>query len=497
MKFKILFTLFLFCLFCQITFSQTNNYWVRNFNEESSFLSGAVVGGGAGPAAIFYNPATISEIENSNFSLNASLFAIDFFKASNAWGEEIDYRYDRFQVIPRFISIMAKPKNNPKLSFELAFLNNENYQNENTGYVEQVLDILSSNQGEELYNAFYRYYNKYRDDWLGFGTSYSINDKLSVGSSLFGRVKSLTYLYMVDIEAGPLLPNFDPVQVASMTAKHKEQEHLKFINYQMLFKLGGQYRLERIKFGINITFPSISLFAGGEQVMRKFSQSGVHNPETGEPIQNYFFSDYADKQETQINLKSPLSIAAGFNISNKQETRLFYATIEYFASLDPYNISVINKEDSEIQTQATSNELLTYLDGAKQVWNVAIGYEWRLQDKIVVMAGFRTDFNNKKRLDFGSDLKNQQTIKGFNIDRYHFNSGITTKVLGQDLMAGVQYTYGREKNLTQFANLSDPVEYNPDSFAALQGLRQNTMDVMINSISLYLGATIKIGNNKE
>ncbi len=46
--------LFLFVLlFPLLVNAQTDNYWSRNFNEESSLLSGAVVGGGAGASAIF------------------------------------------------------------------------------------------------------------------------------------------------------------------------------------------------------------------------------------------------------------------------------------------------------------------------------------------------------------------------------------------------------------------------------------------------------------
>ncbi|MEE4258080.1 MAG: hypothetical protein V2I47_13665, partial [Bacteroidales bacterium] len=40
--------------------AQSYNHWARSFNEESSLLAGAVVGGGAGPSAIYYNPAGIS-----------------------------------------------------------------------------------------------------------------------------------------------------------------------------------------------------------------------------------------------------------------------------------------------------------------------------------------------------------------------------------------------------------------------------------------------------
>ena len=54
----------------QIGKAQSHNHWTQSFNEESSLLSGAVVGGGAGPAAIYYNPASIAEITESKFSIS-------------------------------------------------------------------------------------------------------------------------------------------------------------------------------------------------------------------------------------------------------------------------------------------------------------------------------------------------------------------------------------------------------------------------------------------
>jgi len=84
--------------------SQSTNYWTRSFNEESSLLAGAVVGGGAGPTAIYYNPASISEVEASKLSLNASLFSFDIITLKNALGNNIDIGSTKFNIEPRLIS---------------------------------------------------------------------------------------------------------------------------------------------------------------------------------------------------------------------------------------------------------------------------------------------------------------------------------------------------------------------------------------------------------
>ncbi len=52
-------------------------------------LAGAVVGGGAGNAAIYYNPSNISEITESSFALSVSLFSLDNYNMKKCPGEII------------------------------------------------------------------------------------------------------------------------------------------------------------------------------------------------------------------------------------------------------------------------------------------------------------------------------------------------------------------------------------------------------------------------
>ncbi|MDB4583464.1 hypothetical protein N9164_09950 [Draconibacterium sp.] len=483
-----------------ILLAQSSNHWARNFNEESSLLSGAVVGGGAGPSAIFYNPASIAEIEESKLSINASLFSFDFFKAKNAWGDGVDYISTRFIVVPRFVSFMLKPQKNRKWSLEFAYLVNENYQTNNINSIDEFIDVLKYLPGEERYNAFYHYDNKFRDDWLGAGGSYKINSELFLGISMFVSTRSLNYSYMVDIEAGQPNSRFDENESAFFTAKFKDQEYLKFNNYRLISKLGLLYKKENISFGLNITTPSLNVYSDGKRVMRKKSQSNITHPETGEPVPNYLVSDYAEIKDVRVNYKNPLSIAAGVTWQNPNKTKTIYTTVEFFTGLDPYRM-VEADEKYQLINDSPDLELLyddwlTYIWGAKAIFNAAIGYRWIVKENMMILTGFRTDFNYRKNFDYSPLLENR-TIEGFQFDRYHLTGGLTAKVLGQDLMAGLQYTFGFEKNQKQFINLSDPIEYIPETHTSLQGIRKNNMNTIWNSISLYFGATFNFGGNKE
>ena len=159
--------------------TQSFNYWTRNFNEESSLASGAVVGGGAGPSAIYYNPAGIGEKANSQLSIHASLFSINIYSLKNALGDGVDLSNTQFLIEPRFISYMLKP--HPRWNLEFAFLNNENYNMELNTSLDMYTDVLEHVEGEERYFARFQFLDRYRDDWVGWGPPMSFPHPFSWG----------------------------------------------------------------------------------------------------------------------------------------------------------------------------------------------------------------------------------------------------------------------------------------------------------------------------
>ena len=113
---------FLFCFTSgEYCYSQTDNYWSWSFNTHSTLLAGAVVGGNAGPSAIYYNPALIDHDKVPSLSLSANLISLQFFSAKNIAGQGIDVDKFIFKVQPRFVSYIL-PNKNEKIGFEAAIL---------------------------------------------------------------------------------------------------------------------------------------------------------------------------------------------------------------------------------------------------------------------------------------------------------------------------------------------------------------------------------------
>jgi hypothetical protein len=389
---------------------------------------------------------------------------------------------------------MIQAKKNPNLSFEIAFLNNENFHQDLTTSVEQDEDILLSLPGKERYFALFNYSNHYRDDWFGFGGSLKLNPKLSVGASMFVSVRQIKYNYSLDIEAFPhrdsLVPEWG---VNFFSASAQNMDGLKFNDYRLLWKGGILYRHEGISVGLSITTPSVGgIYSDGKEVSKKQKQSNISLPETGNPLPDYVIVDYKEKKDVSVNAKSPLAIAAGVTYRLPGASHVIYSSIEYFSEISPYRLVQANESENvssgSVFQLIENDEWLTFVSGAKPVLNAALGYRWNIKEDLMMMAGFRTDFNYRKNLNYSPFLDNKK-VRGLNLDLYHLTTGLSWKIKGQDLITGFQYSVGREKNQEQFANLSDPVEFNTTELTPLQGTRQNTMDIFINSISIYFGAT--------
>lgn len=481
------------------SYSQTHNYWTRSFNEESSLLSGAVVGGGSGPSAIYYNPASISEVKASKFSLNASLFSFNFIEIKNALGNGIDIGSSIAKVEPRFISYMLKPPKHQKWSFEVAILNNENDRVEITTAVDEKMNILTDSPGDDRYTAFYQYQSKFRDDWIGIGSSVHLSQRMIVGVSMFACIKTLSYSNSIDIQAYPLGDSLQNGGGALnfYAAGYEENYFLRFNDYRLLWKAGLLYKWKNISAGLTITTPSIGIYSDGKRVQRKQQQTNITDPATGAPMPDYLVTDYQEKGNVTAGYKTPLSIAVGLTWEFKEGRRVLFLSAEYFNGIQPYRM--VYAEESPLLTTENvpvgADDWLSWVNGAKPVCNIAVGYNWTLNDKLMLKAGFRTDFNYQKNFDFGqlSDLARIRTI---NLDLYYLTCGVSWEIFGQDIITGIQYSHGHSGGQKQAINLSDPVEFNHTEQKALQGTRTNQMTSDYNSFIIYLGFSLNFGEKK-
>lgn len=469
---------------------QNNNYWSWNFNTSSVLLSGSVVAGNANSSSIFYNPALIYE-DLPSLSISASLLSLQSFKVDNAAGTGIDINKFLVKIQPRFISKVIKTKNE-KIMLEAAVLSPVS---ESSNFSIQHFDtreVISRTQGLETYTGYIDYERDYNDFFIGMGGSFKLNENFSFGMSSFVSVKLMKYNYQQSVSA---FQEADMVIIEDMEepryiAQENFKEDVKFWDLDFIFKLGLQYKSmnEKISLGLNLTLPNLSIYGEGDISVQK-ERSNIFNNESGDFTANKNEIEITEKVRT--NVKSPFSIALGLQYFLNSHDDIISFTAEYFHSIDSYNLF---STDADVYVNGSPGDqtlsdtfFQSYISESKSLINWAVGFKKYVSPKLNLLMGFRTDFSNQTNEKVSQlDYKNHH-IKSIHFDKYHVTIGPVIKIKTINLVTGIQYSHGGQKNMSQLVNLSDPIEYNPNLDISLQGIRENNATLKLNEIALFFG----------
>ncbi|MCF6170324.1 MAG: outer membrane protein transport protein [Bacteroidales bacterium] len=476
-----------------------NHYWSQSYNSISSLLSGAVVGGDAGPSAIYYNPALINEFANgTNVSLAASFLTLNHYSFYNAVSEGEHIPVTNFYVQPQFFS-MTFVSPNHKLSFEVATFTRIR-QRFNATYAKTSYNDMSPVPVVNKFTSTYNYVNDYDDSWIGIGGSYSISEKFSVGLSLLFSSSTLNYYNALDATRYPMIDTLAglPDDFPILVAENNYSERIKFTNIRLVSKIGLSYKSGNWSYGLNITLPPLNIFTSGRHAERMQKEFYSSNGE--EPLYSYFIFDTQEGTEIKANYKLPFSLALGtiYNFENRKQR--FYTTIEYFARVKPYKMITATVNDQitskPIYDRLDNKEWLSFAYGANPVLNIALGYQWQFREDLLIMMGLRTDFNNVNNLDL-KELSSYNKIKTTDFNIYHATGGIQFHFKRHLLVAGTQFSFGYKNNQLQIADFTDVDQIDPDSPLPLFGERKYIMDSYYYSISVFLGATLNFEKKEK
>lgn len=469
-----------------------NHFWGHNFNSTSSLLGGAVIAGEANNTAIFYNPATLGEMEKgSNISLSANLFSWNFYNFNNALGDGIDLKTDNFLVQPQFISYSYKPSKKV-FNISVTALTRVKEYMEVTYSDSRYIDVIEYLPGDEKYSTTYNYRNDFTDSWIGVAFSHDISKKFSYGVSIFGSIASLNYRYSYSATAFNSGDTINEYQV-SRVSEGSYGELVKFTDYRLIAKFGLAYKTEKWRFGFTLTTPSWRLFSSGKRAQRVEQQTNIKRNNLPAGLSDYLIFDGQEKDQLKTNFKLPLSIGAGFIYDMKKKGQKLYFSTEFFAGLKGYKMV-----DAEMHTDITSvavydtltnKDWTSYGYAGNPVINVAIGYSWTLKNDIVFLNALRTDFSSVNYLDLKSD-NDFNHIKSTLYNIYHYSGGVEFNIKKNRFIAGGDLAFGYKENLPQIANFSNPTEYEESTGNALQGPIEDTMDMYYFGISIYVGATL-------
>lgn len=475
-------TIILFLIISPIfAWAQPANYWTNSFNTEASLLSGAVVGGNAGITAVFYNPAAISDIKESRFDLNASLFNIEHKTYYKPLGDDSKMDNWSFRVFPRFTSYVYQSKRVENLTYQLAIFNRSSAKTEIYDRVQTLNPNLTDYYADEKYTGIFNLFSQYDDYWGSLGISKQINDKLSIGVAFNLSIQSLSYTRTSSANLSPINYQYgDTIPIISST--WQSYEKVKAYNWRFIGKIGLNYKHDHWAVGINITLPSMRLF-GNANVNKTVSQTNIFY--NNKRVPDYYLNEYP--KFVYYKMQDPFSISAGLMYKDKSHQSEYYVTLEYYAPIHEY-LAIDTKKETGSDSDLGSN-FSSYNFGNKQILNIALGYKKMLNKKLGFLAGFRTDFN-PYIMGYNENFIETNSFTALNINLYHLTGGIKFDYKQSSFIMGLQQSVGYKVDQEEFINFSNPEIYIPESGLALQGTRNNNMTYFYNSIGLYLGFSI-------
>lgn len=465
--------------------AQSSRYWDQTLNSEAALLSNAVVAGESSVAAIYYNPATISEMKRNNLSLSANLFSVSFSNAENALGADFPADRTQLDVYPRIITLTVNPKKRPDLTIEIAyFAKTNNYIQINQG-TSLMKDIILSHPGDEQYTAEYYARSKFEDYYGGFGFGYKLTNSLAIGFSGMVSYKDDQFYNLVTAEAFSVP---DPEQGATGQYLSGSRYHSKFnmFDVRVITKAGMTVNRNSWAIGVNINFPSIKVFGDGT-VVKQFGYSNIHKEAFDTEGTDVY---YAGRQrKCKSHFKDPLSVSAGANYYSPSRNSILLFTAEYFFGLPEYKYIEASQEPGDNGynfSGLNAADWLSYNARQVPVFNIGVAYRQQLSEKLMFSGGFRTDFTC---LDLSAEeqfpYNNRKTYYTYNV--YHINYGFGYQFKRGSIILGMQFSHGDDQDQRQIVNLTEPVEYIDDSVMPLTGEVKNNVQIHYNDISVYLG----------
>ncbi|WP_224485139.1 hypothetical protein [Robertkochia aurantiaca] len=426
--------------------AQDTHYWTQQFGNRSALMSGAVVGGASDNTMLFYNPGSLAFLKDASVSVNANAYRVEAIRIKNALGNEADFQSDQLGSVPLLAGGMINLQDQRwKLGY--GFLAPVDFNFKGIARADgnfNIIDDAESPGAEETVGES-SISNKVKELLFAFAASYRLDEHWGFGVSSFFTVRSHTYNRTLSIYS------FANDEAVGLVGGNLIQ-NVDYYNVRYALKVGINYQKEPWGVGLTLTSPSLNLFGKGTTA----SNIAARNLKLiGDDRVSGVATDRQAKLKTTF--KSPFSASFGANYAPGAST--YAVTVQYFSGIDIYNI--MNPAPGSfvrpvsIAPALGSNQFLQVGAGARSVFNVALGYEYAIDEDFTYYFSGRNDMSY-----FDEDLNDRSGIQvtTSSWDLYHFASGFTFDKANSSLSLGLLFSTGKNDRYEQSGSINPSLQ---------------------------------------
>jgi hypothetical protein len=466
-----------------LSVSAQNNYWTQAYSAYSTLTGGAGMSNEKDNSIFFYNPGAIGFVDTVSFNISANIYGINHVKLNNAVGTGLHLTSNKFdinaQVMAGNISFKKVPKLNMIYGYILRNFTRFEFEQQN----DMDFDVIPQAPGLEYYRGKFDFRYNFAEYWAGIAAGYRISEHVSVGLGYyFGYIMLRDQLFQ-ESSVDAISPTGTPY-IASVTGRFKY--HLDHIN--MMFKPGVDLRFGKFKVGLAAMLPSIKLWGKGTVYQSIATVNmNLYFPDTTNVLARYpNLIVVGDQQGVDVQYRSPPSVSLGLEYGDSKWRLAFSA--EYFFPLEEYDI-IRGREDVYARPAlAYGNtvipDFMRVRTASYEVLNLGIGIDRSISPKLALLAGFRTDFNNKVPL-FRKEYTDYITASNPEYWNYlHYSIGIAIHKPNSRTFIGLTYRQGFSSYQKSYANPTEPTLTN-----FLSGPQEYNMTSTIHGVGLVIGYT--------
>lgn len=450
--------------------AQDSNPWLSQVGNTSALLGGAAINGTFDNSGIYYNPGSLAFVENTGISLSGNAFYFNVYNIINGAGDGLDLKTTGLTGAPSLISGVIKNKKNPNLSITYAIINKDLTTTLFSVQNSMDYNVINSLPGEEHYVGVYKYQNRKREDWVGFGLGQKFFDsKFGIGISQFVAIKTQDFLNAQSARV------FDKNKdEGEPIGTHTCYEDFVFSNIALVWKIGVNYSYKKFRIGLAITTPKANIpVLNGRLIRNEF----VDVPTQDEL--NYK-ATYLEKVKTVH--KTPWMFDAGASFIREKHS--VYLRILSTTRVRKYSLLKAGTGNAEFinLTPGDDDPFKTMQSALRPIVNFSVGYARKVTEVLAILGGVRSDFNtyDEKRL---SRENNYVPSIGY-LNLYHLSAGTLWYEKKYRLTVGFTYSLGYGKGDLQQINLTSPSDE-----TQLFGVRDYSTKTRFNQIGFHFGFT--------